>query len=137
MKKVKHAEAAKHYPVGPPYIGTARDMYQISLKWVEFVPKVHKEYPYLLAEMYAYCMAAAHLDLPHQLVDHLMISNVNCGGEGWPFVDALKQNTGEENVCETMMTGSVDLLNSPQSAIPLPTVIHFCQRYTIGDTFFG
>ena len=112
-------------------------MYQISLKWVEFVPKVHKEYPYLLAEMYAYCMAAAHLDLPHQLVDHLMISNVNCGGEGWPFVDALKQNTGEENVCETMMTGSVDLLNSPQSAIPLPTVIHFCQRYTIGDTFFG
>eukprot|EP00814_Leptocylindrus_danicus_P022403 CAMPEP_0116016990 /NCGR_PEP_ID=MMETSP0321-20121206/7793_1 /TAXON_ID=163516 /ORGANISM="Leptocylindrus danicus var. danicus, Strain B650" /LENGTH=367 /DNA_ID=CAMNT_0003487121 /DNA_START=119 /DNA_END=1222 /DNA_ORIENTATION=+ len=136
-KKVGQHEASKHYPVGPPYIGTARDMYQIARKWVEFVPKVHKEYPYLLAEMYAYCMAAAHLNLPHQVVDHLMISNVNCGGEAWPFVDALRQNTGQENVCETMMTGSVDYLNSPQSTIPLPTVIHFCQRYTIGDTFFG
>ena len=56
-------------------------MHQISTKWCEFVPKVHKEYPNLLAEMFAYCIAAAHLELEHMLIDSLMISNVNSGGK--------------------------------------------------------
>lgn len=32
---------------------------------MHFVPKIYDEYPELLAEMYAYCMAAAHLELRH------------------------------------------------------------------------
>ena len=62
-KKVNRQDGALYFPAGPPYIGTVHDMYQIATKWSEFVPHVHAQYPYLLAEMYAYCIAAAHLNL--------------------------------------------------------------------------
>ncbi len=50
-KDVSQSDGGIFYPAGPPYIGTASDMYNIALKWSEFAPKVHKEYPHLLAEM--------------------------------------------------------------------------------------
>jgi len=129
-KKVSQGDGGAHYPVGPPYIGTVRDMHSIALKWTEFVPRVHKEYPYLLAEMYAFCIAAAHLELPFQLIDSLMISNVDTGpgggGEGWPMIDALPH----ENVC--------DFAKKPNhEEHPVPSLIHFCQRYTVGNWFFS
>jgi peptidyl serine alpha-galactosyltransferase len=55
--KVSKEEGALYYPAGPPYIGTVYDMYLIAQKWTEFVPRVHAQYPYLLAEMYAFCIA--------------------------------------------------------------------------------
>jgi hypothetical protein len=60
------AELASGYAVGPPYIATARDMHKIATQWSEFVVPIHDQYPELLAEMFAYCHAAAHLGLPHQ-----------------------------------------------------------------------
>ena len=125
-KKVTQQEGGTYYPVGPPYIATVRDMYQISLKWTEFVPRVHKEYPYLLAEMYAFCIAAAHLELPFQLIDSLMISSTDAPGEGWDLVDEIPH----EGVCE--------FAKKPHHAAhPVPSLIHLCQRYFIGDWFFG
>ena len=50
-KDVDQTNGQLFYPAGPPYIGTARDMHQIANKWSEFAPRVHKEYPHLLAEM--------------------------------------------------------------------------------------
>lgn len=123
---VSQSDGAKHYPAGPPYIATALDMYRIAIKWTEFAPKVHAEYPYLLAEMFAYCIAAAHLNLPHLMVESLMVSNTDAGGEAWPFVDAI-----EGSVCELSMN-----LDTKEYA-PLPNVIHFCQRYMVGDSFFA
>jgi hypothetical protein len=61
------AEMAAGYAVGPPYIATARDMHKIATQWSEFVVPIHDQYPELLAEMFAYCHAAAHLGLPHQI----------------------------------------------------------------------
>ena len=46
-------------------------------------------YPFLLAEMYAYSMGAAHEKLPHFQMEQHMVSNNEAGGEGWPFIDAL------------------------------------------------
>jgi peptidyl serine alpha-galactosyltransferase len=126
-KQVNKDDGALYFPVGPPYLGTVRDMYQISLKWTEFVPKVHAQYPYLLAEMYAYCIAAAHLELRHQIVDSLMISNTNTGGEGWPLVDKIPP--GE--MCDFAA-------HPDQNKYALPSVVHLCQRYSVGnDWFFG
>ena len=124
--KVSEKDGKRFYPVGPPYIGTTRDMHAIAGKWTEFVPKVHKQYPYLLAEMYAFCIAAAHLELPHQLIESLMVSNTGSGGEGWPLVDALPH----ENVCEFAK-------KPDNSEHPVPSVIHFCQRYAVSDWFFA
>lgn len=122
--EVTDSESLSFYTVGPPYIATARDMYSISVKWAEFAPKVHKEYPHLLAEMFAYCLAAAHTKLPHTLVDSLMVSCAGCT-EGWALLD----NIPSDEVCEfpgSMKTGD-----------HVPHVIHFCQRYMAGEWFFG
>jgi hypothetical protein len=43
----------------------------------------------ILADMYAYSMAAAHLELPHATLDNYMASNSPAHGEAWPFVDAI------------------------------------------------
>lgn len=117
-------EAQAGYIVGPPYIATARDMYQIALKWSEFAVPVHDQHPELLAEMYAYCLAAAHLGLSHQTAASFMVSDIDSGkGEGWQqYVDQLS----ETEVCETR-----------QDPDRYPNVIHFCQRYGLGPYFFG
>uniref|UniRef100_A0A7S4ITR3 Uncharacterized protein n=1 Tax=Odontella aurita TaxID=265563 RepID=A0A7S4ITR3_9STRA len=125
--EVSTSEAIRDYPAGPPYLATARDMYQISMKWAETVPKVHAEYPFLLAEMYAYCIAAADKKLPHQIVDSLMVSNTGMSrGEGWKFVDKVPA----EEVCEYAS-------NLDHKKHALPNVLHHCQRYMLGKHFFG
>jgi hypothetical protein len=118
--------ASVKYPVGPPYIAVLKDMYDIAVKWTEFVPRVHEQYPYLLAEMFAYCVAAAHLQLPHQIIDSLMVSNIDSTGEGWDFVDRIP----EEEIC------FIPQNPSNQSAYPLPNVIHYCQDYSSGGIVF-
>jgi hypothetical protein len=91
------------------------------------VSRVYEGYPYLLAEMYAYSMAAAHERLPHLQVDHYMVSNVDAGGEGWEWVDALP------HVC--LPPEGDDKVFYPGQK--LPTVTHFCQSYRAADYFWG
>jgi hypothetical protein len=43
-------EAYSYYMgMGPPYVATGKDMYAIVDKWAEVVPRVHDDYPHLLA----------------------------------------------------------------------------------------
>ena len=113
-------EAKGHYALGPPYIATARDMYAIANKWTEFLPRVHDNYPHLLAEMFAYCLAAAHLNLPHRVAHSFMVSDIESGGEGWKLV----QKMGNDHVCK------------PPPELN-PHVVHYCQRYMLGKWFIG
>jgi hypothetical protein len=124
--KVSEEDGKKFFPVGPPYLATVRDMHAIADKWTEFVPKVHKQYPYLLAEMYAFCIAAAHLELPFQLIQSLMISNTKSLTEGWPMVDDIPK----DDVCKVAKKPNHEVL-------PVPSLVHFCQRYAIGEWFFA
>ena len=125
-KDVDQKDGGIYYPAGPPYIAVAKDMYQISLTWSEFAPRVHKQYPHLLAEMYAYCIAAAHLKLPHMLIDSMMISASGIGGEGWKFV----KNIPDNDVCPFAS-------NPDHSVHPVPSLIHYCQRYAVDKYFWG
>jgi hypothetical protein len=114
-------DARIYYAAGPPYIATGRDMYSIVTKWTEFVPRVHDDYPHLLAEMFAYCVAAAHLKLPHQMAQGFMVSDTTSGtGEGWKLVDHFPKN----QVCQV-----------PKDQ--LPHVLHYCQRYGLGKWYIG
>jgi peptidyl serine alpha-galactosyltransferase len=130
-KSVNKQDGLLFYQVGPPYIATMRDMYQIVLKWTTYAPRVYAQYPELLAEMYAYCIAAADLKLPHTLVESLMVSNIDASGEGWPMVDALET----DGICQS----SKHLVTGDQStqAHSVPSVIHFCQRYFLAHWFFS
>ena len=117
-------EGDKYYAVGPPYILERNDMHALAKSWVDFVPRVYEGYPYLLAEMYAYSMAAAHEQLPHLRVDHFMVSNTLAGGEGWQWVDALS------DVCTPPVNG----VYFPDK--PLPTFLHYCQFFRAAEIGF-
>eukprot|EP00981_Chlorochromonas_danica_P012000 scaffold4368_cov180-Ochromonas_danica.AAC.13 len=114
-----------HYSVGPPYVMVKEDFVRIAETWTRLVPRVYADYPFLLAEMYAYSMAAAHEKLPHLQVNHYMISNLDSGyTEGWKWIDDLPQ------VCIPAKDG----VYYPDHN--LPTVAHFCQSYRVGEFMF-
>lgn len=115
----------KHYSVGPPYLVHKADMVSIAKTWTTFVPRVYEGYPYLLAEMYAYSMAAAHEELPHLQLNNMMVSNTDAGGEGWDWIDKLN------NTCVPPVNG----IYYPD--LPMPTMVHFCQGYRAGPIGFA
>jgi hypothetical protein len=117
----------QHYVVGPPYLATGRDFYNIVQQWAEFVVPVYFQTGKgFLSEMFAYSIAAAHLGLPHQIVPNFMVSNVDSGAaqEGWSAVDDF---LSEENVC-SKLTGTL--------RATLPPVLHYCQSYFLGGCKF-
>ena len=81
--------------------------------------RVYSKYPHLLAEMYAYSMASAHLGLPHFQASHYMVSNVDASGEGWEHVDALG-----DDVCSDVRS---------YKDRRLPVLLHYCQSFRVGD----
>jgi len=124
-KQYDQSEGRIYFPAGPPYMAMVPDMYQIAQKWSEFVPRVHEQYPHLLAEMFAFCIAAAHLELKHQIVDSLMVSATDANGEGWPLIDQVPN----DEMC--------DYARHPDHVrYPLPSVVHACQRYSVGEEWF-
>ena len=86
---------------------------------------VSNKFRHLLAEMFAYCIAAAHLELPHQLIDSLMVSDISASIEGWPLVDSIPA----EETCEFAR-------NMDREKYPVPGVVHSCQRYGVGNDWF-
>lgn len=125
---VTSREAWRYYSIGPPYVAHVSDWIPLASSWVKFVPKVYEEYPQLLAEMYAYSLAAAHCRLPHARVDHYMVSNVGSYGEAWLHVDTMA------SVCAPGLPLSGKRGNV---SIQLPTFLHACQSYQAGSASFS
>jgi peptidyl serine alpha-galactosyltransferase len=122
VDQLSYYDAQAGYIVGPPYVATARDMYRIVDQWTIFAHGVHDQYPFLLAEMFAYCLGAAHQKLPHQTARSFMISDISAGkGEGWTYIDKMP----DDEVCNDFDVENV------------PNVLHYCQRYGMGNYFFG
>ena len=122
ISNIPRKEALDYYiAMGPPYVATARDMWSLVSVWTDVVPRVHDNYPHLLAEMFGYNLAAAHLGLRHTIAKSFMVSDQWAGMEGWQLVTAVDK----KDVCH----------NFPKSEYP--HVIHYCQRYYIGKWFIG
>jgi hypothetical protein len=120
-------EQLNNYAGGPPYMATGADMYAIVNKWCELVVGVHHALPKsILAEMYGWSLAAAHLKLPHTLAESFMVSDVDISsGEGWPLIDVLDNDEISE------------FSTSKAREDHLPYVIHYCQNYWLGKWFIG
>jgi hypothetical protein len=97
-------------------------MYQIAKHWTYFLPRIRDVFTGMMAEMYGYSMAAAHLRLPHQLSEKFMISEEEQTSEGWDFL----KDMSREDAC---------LPNVAQEKLPF--VLHYCQRYALGRWFVG
>ena len=124
-KRVQSYEASMYYPAGPPYLATAHDFYVIVQHWTKFVHSVHLEYPHLLAEMYAYSIAAAHVNLPHVILPSLAVSNtlMSSTEEAWSAIDNMDAN----QVC-------FPTTNDKEQYTPY--IFHYCQRYMLGPNWF-
>ena len=144
--------AIKYYAVGPPYVVQANDMWKIVCTWADFVRPIHNQLigDNFLAEMFAYSAAAAHLNLPHQVVGSFMVSNPEIDSEGWPSIDTvpnqqvvMKERTNHVGALEvkdgtdTYEDHTIKTNNNICSLdfAPVPHVIHFCQRYYLGPFF--
>lgn len=113
-------EAADYYnAMGPPYVATAKDMYAIVKTWSDIVPRVRDQYPYLLAEMFAFNIAAAHLGLRHTLAFSFMVSDVGTGGEGWPLVEKVDANDVCHNYPKTEYVSFCCSNDSKHHLLPL------------------
>jgi len=114
---INRKDGAMYYPAGPPYIATARDMYDITKMWTTVSPKVHEQSQEMMAEMYSYSIAAAHLGLPHQLSKSFMVSVPNDLGrtEGWDMIDQIEPS----KICH---------YDTESGQHKLPLVLHYCQR---------
>ena len=152
--KVGIDDARDYYPAGPPYVATGKDMYQIAVHWVKFLPKYHKYFTGMMCEMHSYSLAAAHLRLPHKLANGFMVSDLDSGDENFDFID---DKMTQANVCQnppnlvaadpnhvafdpTDTTTMTDVAYEKDLGIAireLPYVLHYCQRYALGRYFFS
>lgn len=110
------SRAGEFYSIGAPYIALASDWLPISTNWTALMYMAVERNFGNLAEMYAMVLAVADYGIRPAMVDSLMVSNVDAGGEGWPWVDTLPMDRG----CDpTILT----------EEFPLPTFLHYCQGY--------
>lgn len=59
--QISATEAEVGFPVGPPYLMHTRDWARVIDLWVRMCPKVYAGHAGILAEMYGFCIAAAHI----------------------------------------------------------------------------
>lgn len=125
--------AVDSYAVGPPYVALRRDMLAIAGAWVQTAPRVHEEFPEMLAEMYGYCVAAASLNLRHERRTGLMVSDpTSTQAEGWAAVDAID----DALTCERGFSAKV--IEGLSGAPPLPFFDHYCNAGgRMGDWIFS
>ncbi|CAM9421906.1 unnamed protein product [Pylaiella littoralis] len=123
--KVTLVDARDNYTVGPPYLMHPRDWARVLDLWVALSPKVYKGHAGILAEMYAFCIAAAHLGLRHRVAYGLMVSDTKMvTHEGWSMVDGL----GTDSCNATVVDGHRG---------SLPPIVHYCQMYRVGTFMWG
>jgi len=80
--------ANRHFSVGPPLILHVEDLSLLAPYWSKFMKPVLEKDTDILADMWAYCMAAAHLGLHHVILDNYMISTWGNQDQAYPWIDS-------------------------------------------------
>ncbi|KAL7529336.1 hypothetical protein ACHAXR_002909, partial [Thalassiosira sp. AJA248-18] len=126
-----------YYSAGPPYVIHIQDVLALSKRWSQLVPPTYDEYPLLYAEMFAYSMAAADLDLKHHLIKGLF---TGCMTQ-WPHTDS----KGEAEALKTSAKSYASLIGNKSDRnadsnkgasscflrpLTPPPFLHYCSRYS-------
>lgn len=134
---VTNRDVNQYYSAGPPYIIHIQDVRALSKRWLDLVPPTYDFYPLLYAEMFAYSMAAADLDLKHNLIKGLYAGCMT----GWPHTDGKREMEALKTSAKTYARsiedspdGSVQSDQGASSCFlsPLspPPFLHYCSRYS-------
>lgn len=129
-------DVSKYYNAGPPYAIHVLDVLALSERWASLVPPTYDQYPLLYAEMFAYILAAADLNLKHTLFKELHTGCMT----GDPHVnddmskDALAKSAAiYANLIETNPKGQEATSGGATSCFlpPLkpPPFLHYCACY--------
>ena len=123
--RVENDEATQEYPAGPPYMAHTRDWVKLTEKWTNFVQRTFTGHPGILAEMYAFSIAAAHLEMPHTIARGYMVSNPKGAPlEKWEPIEAMDDSA----LCDPL---------TKAEELGMPIVLHYCQMYRLGKYMFG
>lgn len=135
-------EVNSYFSAGPPYIIHIKDVLALSNRWSELVPPTYDEYPLLYAEMFAYSMAAADLDLKHNLIRGLFTGCMT----SWPHTDG----SGELEALKSSAKQYANLIENPQKwgaprnrgasscflpPLSPPPFLHYCARYSFATPY--
>lgn len=133
--KITPVELRHKYSIGPPYLLANEDIRKLAPLWVKYMEPVYHatEKSDLLADMYAYNLAAIELGMPHIQLDHYMVSRRMTRGEAWPWVNKILETKLSDG--QVGPKCSDPLLMNDLKAEPkrIPSLLHFAQRYTARD----
>ena len=103
------------------------------------MPRVHEQYPHLLAEMYALTMSAANMTTPWSQLSSYMVSDPRTMSptEAWAWIDDLATHEGPGAVCAGATATTLPAATRDRSRVALPVFLHFCQRYELAGYFFA
>ena len=122
VQKMTRPQLVENYTAGPPYLATGRDFYRLASKWRQLSKPTLQLFPdTILAEMYAYSWAAAHLNMPHQMAHSFMVSN---------FFEPGFELFNRNQYTPVEMCRGIPRASKPH-------VLHYCQRYSLGKYILG
>lgn len=136
FQNLTSSEVHKFYNVGAPYAIHIQDVLPLSSRWKSLVPPTYDQYPLLYAEMFAYVMAAADLNLKHNLVRGLFTGCMtgNPKVDGAAKIALQKSASTYAKLIETNPTGQEATAGGASSCFlpPLtpPPFFHYCARYS-------
>ena len=139
---ISNYDVNHYYSAGAPYIIHIQDVLALSYRWSELVPPTYDEYPLLYAEMFAYSMAAADLNLKHNLIKGLFTGCMTA----WPHTHEEEEHKALQLSAKTYanlmdgsgvggaLAGGKDAVSEGASSCFLPPLtpppfLHYCQRY--------
>ena len=125
--------------MGPVYVAHVDDWKFLAPAWWAAMPRVHEQYPHLLAEMYALTMSAANLTTPWSQLSSYMVSDPRTMSptEAWAWIDDLATREGPGAVCAGATATTLPAATRDRSRVALPVFLHFCQRYESSGYFFA
>ena len=114
------------------------DWRSLAPAWWATMPRVHEQYPHLLAEMYALTMSAANLTTPWSQLSSYMVSDPRTMSptEAWAWIDDLATREGPGAVCAGATATTLPAATRGR-ARRAPIFLHFCQRARTRGVFFA
>mmetsp|Transcript_12645 Transcript_12645/g.20436 ORF Transcript_12645/g.20436 Transcript_12645/m.20436 type:complete len:567 (+) Transcript_12645:206-1906(+) len=126
-KKWTREEAQLWTDVGPPLMAHVDDLTPLSVLWEKYMRPVLEIEKEILADMWAYSIASAHLGLKHTIVNHHMISSwpstQNDKSQAFPWVKEWKEMS-----CRNPEV---------KPGYKLPTFIHMASNFKAPDRIEG
>ena len=134
--KIGGVELRHKYSIGPPYLLANNDVRRLAPLWVKYMEPVYiaTDKSDLLADMYAYNLAAIELELPHIQLDNYMVSRKSTMGEAWPWIDKLLAINQSDGRIGPRCSDPLFMSSKEVRIKHIPSLLHYAQRYTADDT---